>query len=67
MRQLEARAAALDAKIVPRPIPGQYQGVVDEVQRFLGAMGSLDRILSLLHRLQVHGNSMITSVLLVSQ
>ena len=51
--ELDGRATALAAKIVPRPAPGQYQGVVEEVQRFVSAMGGLERIHNLLRRLQV--------------
>ena len=51
--QLEARAQALEGKLVPRPVPGRYQAVMEEFERFVGSMGRLDRILGLLHRLQV--------------
>lgn len=50
---MQARAAALEHKLVPRPTPGQYMDVTAEVQRFVGAMGDLDRVLGLLQGLQV--------------
>lgn len=51
--ELEAKALAMQSKNVPRPSPSQYQAVVAEVQRFVGGMGSLERILGIVQGLQV--------------
>ena len=53
VQQLRAKAAVFEDQIVPRPVPGQYSTLVAEVQRFTGGMGVLERVLGLLHRLEV--------------
>ena len=50
---LLAAADKAKARIVPRPVPGQYAELQAESQRFLGSMGSLQRLQSLLTSLQV--------------
>ena len=52
-KRLSDQATALQTKIVPRPIPGQYLELAAEVQRFVSLMGSVERVLGLVHSLQV--------------
>ena len=61
-RHLAARAEALRGKLVLRPEPSQYGVLQRELGRFLGGpgsapgtLGSMQRITSLLHALQVWG------------
>ena len=63
VKLLEDAAAKLDGKIVARPVPGQYHVMVAEVQRFVGSMGALERVLGLVHRLQVSSCRLQTALL----
>ena len=50
---LRRRAAAMEARSVPRPQPPAYAAVQADVQRFVAGMAALPRMQSLLRRLQV--------------
>ncbi|KAL0049173.1 hypothetical protein WJX82_008148 [Trebouxia sp. C0006] len=49
--ELRQKAADMEAKAVPRPIPPQYTPLWQNVQRFLVGLGSVERMMSLLIRL----------------
>ena len=50
---LRCRAAAMEARSVPRPQPPAYLAVQADVQRFMTGVAALPRMQSLLRRLQV--------------
>ena len=51
--ELTSKAARLHAKTVPRPNPPQYTQIMQSVQHFLTSLGGVQRLQSLLTRLQV--------------
>lgn len=60
-----SKAAALEAKSVPRPIPSQYLALCEEVTRFTSAIGSVNRIMALMRRLQVRNGPHVQALLCV--